>query len=237
MRRLVDASYGTAGQITCNILPAPEKFVSTANEECRTQNLDEANRILDEAGCIPGEDGVRAKDGVRISILYQTTTNSVRQGTQALIQGMWERIGVETILRDIEAAAFFDSDPESPDTYLKFYADVQMYTNGVARTDPEGYLSGWTCDTMPTPENRWLGSNIPRSCVAEYDELLEQLETTATPEGRAEIAILMNDIMVQNYFVIPLVWRAGVSAHASSLQGVRMNGWDSELWNIADWHR
>ena len=67
--------------------------------------------------------------------------------------------------------------------------------------------------------------------------MLEQLETTATPEGRAEIAILMNDIMVQNYFVIPLVWRAGVAAHASSLQGVRMNGWDSELWNIADWHR
>ena len=156
---LVDAGYGIAGQVTCNILPAPEKFVSTANEECRTQNLDEANRILDEAGWIPGEDGVRAKDGLRISILYQTTTNSVRQGTQALIQGMWEQIGVETILRDIEAAAFFDSDPESPDTCLKFYADVQMYTNGVGRTDPEGYLSGWTCDTMPTPENQWLGSN------------------------------------------------------------------------------
>ena len=47
----------------------------------------------------------------------------------------------------------------------------------------------------------------------------------------------MNDIIVQNQFVIPLIWRATVSAQSSSLKGVRMNPWDSELWNIADWHR
>jgi len=28
-----------------------------------------------------------------------------------------------------------------------------------------------------------------------------------------------------------------VSAHANSLEGVKMNEWDSELWNIADWTR
>ncbi|MDE0105103.1 MAG: peptide ABC transporter substrate-binding protein, partial [Bryobacterales bacterium] len=82
---LVDAGYGAAGQVTCNVLPAPAVYASTANDECKTPNVDEANRILDEAGWAHGSDGVRAKDGVRLSILYQTSTNSVRQGTQALI--------------------------------------------------------------------------------------------------------------------------------------------------------
>ena len=37
--------------------------------------------------------------------------------------------------------------------------------------------------------------------------------------------------------MIPLVWRARLSAKATSLQGVRINAWDSELWNVEDWRR
>jgi peptide/nickel transport system substrate-binding protein len=28
-----------------------------------------------------------------------------------------------------------------------------------------------------------------------------------------------------------------VSAHSNTLGGVILNTWDSELWNVADWHR
>jgi len=47
----------------------------------------------------------------------------------------------------------------------------------------------------------------------------------------------MNDILVQGYYEIPLVNRGVVSAHLNTLKGVRINGWDSELWNIAEWRR
>ena len=234
---LVDAGYGAAGQITCNVLPAPAAYASTANEECKTPDVDEANRILDEAGWARGGDGVRAKDGVRLSILYQTSTNSVRQGTQALIKQMWEQIGVETELRNIDAAVFFGGDPASPDTYMKFYADIEMYTNNFSGTDPESYMANWACAEIPGPENQWLGNNIQRSCVAEYDALVAEMSKTASLEERARLAKRMNDIIVQNHYMIPLIWRGDVSAHANTLKGVRMNSWDSELWNVADWHR
>ena len=234
---LVDAGYGVAGKVTCNVLPAPAVYASTANDACKTQDVDEANRILDEAGWARGDDGVRARDGVRISILYQTSTNSVRQGTQALIKQMWEQIGVETELRNIDAAVFFGGDPASPDTYMKFYADIEMYTNNFSGTDPESYMANWTCSNIPGPENQWLGNNIQRSCVAEYDALVAEMSQTAALQERARLAKQMNDILVQNHFMIPLIWRGDVSAHANSLKGVRMNSWDSELWNAADWHR
>ena len=234
---LVDAGYGAAGQPTCNVLPAPEVYRSTANEECLTQNVEEANRILDEAGWMRGGDGVRAKDGVRISILYQTSTNSVRQGTQALIKQMWEQIGVETELRNIDAAVFFGGDPASPDTYNKFYADIQMYTNNFDGTDPESYMANWACSEIPGPENQWLGGNIQRSCSAEYDALVAQMSQTAVLEERAALAKQMNDIIVQNHYMIPLIWRGSVIAYANTLKGVRQNPWDSGLWNVGDWHR
>ena len=47
----------------------------------------------------------------------------------------------------------------------------------------------------------------------------------------------LNDTHVQNYYEIPLVERGFVSAHLNTLKGVRINGWDSELWNIAEWRR
>ena len=86
---LVEAGYGPAGQVTCNVLSAPPVYASTANDWCMTQDVEFANRLLDEAGWVRGRSGIRAKDGVRLSILYQTSTNSVRQGTQALIKQMW----------------------------------------------------------------------------------------------------------------------------------------------------
>jgi len=234
---LVDFGYGAAGQVTCNILPAPAVYASDANEACRERNVEEAKRILDEAGWLPGEDGVREKEGVRLSILYQTSTNSVRQGTQALIKQMWTEIGVETELRNIDAAVFFGGDPASPDTYMKFYADIQMYTNNFDGIDPEAYMANWSCAEIPGPGNQWLGGNISRACNAEYDALVAEMAVTASLEERAAIARRMNDIIVQNQYMIPLIWRAKISAHADTLKGVRMNPWDSELWNIADWHR
>ena len=234
---LVEVGYGAAGRTTCNVLPAPAAYASAANEACKTPDPVEANRILDEAGWARGENGVRTKDGVRLSILYQTSTNSVRQGTQALIKQMWDAIGVETELRNIDAAVFFGADPASPDTFQKFYADIEMYTNNFQGTDPEVYMAGWACAQSPGPHNQWLGTNIPRGCSDEYDALVEQFSVTPPGEDRFRIAKRMNDIIVQNQFVIPLIWRATVSAQSSSLKGVRMNPWDSELWNIADWHR
>ncbi len=234
---LVIIGYGASGRPTCNIVPAPAAYASMANESCKTSDPAEANRILDAAGWVPGRDGVRTKDGIRLSILYQTSTNSVRQGTQALIKQMWEAIGVETELRNIDAAVFFGADPASPDTFQKFYADVQMYTNNFQGTDPEVYMAGWVCDKSPGPHNQWLGTNIPRGCSAEYDGLVEQLSITPPGGDRVRIAKRLNDIIVENHYMIPLIWRATVSARSNSLMGVRMNPWDSELWNIADWHR
>mgnify|MGYP001387235994 FL=1 len=234
---LVDAGYGQAGKISCNVLPAPAIYASTANDECKTQNIAEANRLLDAAGWKRGSDGVRQKNGVRISILYQTSTNSVRQATQAFIKEMWKEIGVETELRNISASVFFGSDPGSPDTYQKFYSDIEMYTNTFSGTDPEAYMAGWSCSEMPQKSNKWGGNNMPRWCNPAYDALSVKMSKTAALKDRINLAKAMNDMLMQDYAMIPLIHRGDVSAHSNTISGVRMNSWDSELWNIADWTR
>ena len=234
---LVEAGYGSAGRVTCNVLPAPPVYASTANDSCLTQDVEGANRLLDEAGWVRGRDGVRAKDGVRLSILYQTSTNSVRQDTQALIKQMWREIGVETELRNINASVFFGGDLASPDTFQKFYADIQMYTNNFDGTDPQAYMAGWVCEEIPGPDNQWLGSNISRYCNPEYDALAAEFAKTAGIEQRAAIAKRMNDLLVSDGALVPLIHRGEIGARSLSLGGVRHNAWDATLWNIHEWHR
>ncbi len=132
---LVEVGYGQAGRPTCNLVPAPKIYTSD-NTGCLVQDIAGANAMLEEAGWVKGSDGVRAKDGVRLSILYQTSTNAVRQDFQALIKAWWQEIGVETELRNLNASVFFGGDPGSPDTFQKFYADVEMYANVFNGTDP-----------------------------------------------------------------------------------------------------
>ncbi len=233
---LVDAGYGPTGRATCNILPAPAVYASTANDWCKAQDLDGANRLLDNAGWTRAPDGIRAKDGVRLSITFQTSTNAVRQGTQALIKQMWREIGVDTELKDIEATVFFGSDPASQDTYQKFYADIEMYTGYFDGADPQSYLQNWTCDEIPGLETQWIGGNIPRYCDAAYDRLARSLSETAGIERRAEIARRMNDMLIDYGALIPLIHRGEVAARALSLGGVRHNAWDATTWNIQEWH-
>ncbi|MDC3068200.1 ATP-binding cassette domain-containing protein, partial [Paracoccaceae bacterium] len=187
---------------------------------------------------LKGSDGIRAKDGVKLSILYQTSTNAVRQDFQALIKEWWQQIGVETELRNLNASVFFGGDPGSPDTYQKFYADVEMYANTFDGTDPQAYLSAYRCGNEPKPESQWQGANINRYCDPAYDALLDKLSATGDLKKRGEIGIQLNNMLTKDsYTIVPLVHRGRVSAHAKSLGGVVLNTWDSELWNVADWYR
>lgn len=232
----IAALYGEAARPTCNVITAPALYVSPNNDDCLMQDMETARDLLDDAGWLPGDDGIREKDGVRLSILYQTTTNPLRQATQALIQGWWQEIGVETELKDIAGSVFFGGNPDSSDTFQRFQADIQMYTNGPS-VDPQGYLARWRSIEIPTAENRWQGGNDARWVSAAYDAAYEALTMTPIGPEREELVMEMNDLVVQNYVVMPLVQRASVSAFSNRLKGARLSPWDSEMATIHEWYR
>ena len=234
---LVEVGYGPAGRATCNLVPAPELFASD-NTGYIAQDMAGAKALLDEAGWVPGADGVREKDGRRLHLLYQTSTNAVRQDFQALIKGWWNELGVEVELKNIDASVFFGGDPGSPDTFQKFYADVEMYANNFDGTDPEPYLAQYTCAKAPGPDSQWQGENINRFCDPAYDAMVAELGKTGEMAKRGELARKMNDMLTKDSFVVvPLVDRGRNSGQAESLGGVVLNTWDSELWNVSDWFR
>ena len=234
---LVEVGYGAGGLPTCNIIPGPEAWASD-NTGCIAQDMPGAMALLDEAGWVVGADGIREKDGKKLSILYQTTVNPIRQDFQALIKDWWTELGVQVELKAIDPGVFFGGDAGSPDTFQKFYADVEMYANNSDNPDPETYLSQYKCVNAPSPENQWQGENMNRFCDPAYDAKVAELSITTDLAARQTIAKQLNDMVTKDSMtVIPLVHRGTLSAHSNALGGVIINAWDSELWNVADWFR
>lgn len=229
--------FGFMGKPTCDRIPAPENFAA-GDISCLTQDIQGAKSLLDEAGWKPGSDGIRVKDERRLKLVFQTSTNPVRQQFQTIIKQWWNQIGVDVELKNINSSVFFGSDPGSPDTFQKFYADVEMYLDFFNGNDPGSFVALNVCSNIPGPANQWQSQNTPRYCNKDYDSLVDKLSDTNDYQKRGEIIKKLNTMLTTNsYAYVPLVWRSAVSAVSNSMGGFVANPWGSSLWNAQDWHR
>ena len=229
---------GVFGKATCNVIAAPDAMSSpnTKSFDVCTFDLAAANAELDRAGWIKGADGVRAKSGVKLAILFQTNVNARRENTQLILEKDWESVGFQVELRSEPFSSFFLS--SSPGGANRFWADAQMYADG-GDPDPTAYLAGsWTTGEIASKANNWLLGNRGRYSNKDFDALVTQLRTETDPAKRADIVRQANDLLIQDVAVIPLVQRTAVtSGIAKSLRGVDPSPWDSEMYNVADWKK
>lgn len=229
--------FGSMGKPTCDRIPAPENFAA-GDKSCLTQDIQGAKSLLDEAGWKPGPDGIRMKGEKRLKLVFQTSTNPVRQQFQTIIKQWWTEIGVDVELKNINSSVFFGSDPGSPDTFQKFYADVEMFLDFFNGNDPGSFVALNTCSNIPGPHNQWQSQNTPRYCDKDYDALVDKLSDTNDYQKRGEVVKKLNAMLTtDSYAYVPLVWRSAVSAVSNSMGGFVANPWGSSLWNAQDWHR
>ena len=146
--------------------------------------------MLDGAGWARGADGIRAKDGRRLKIVFQAAANATVQKIQAVVKQAAARAGIEIEVKAVPASVFFSADMNNPDTNVRFLADLQTYTtftgldpqffmaqfvdvgdphrrrtSGRGATSPAGGMPSTTgCGARPS--TRWIRSSAPRSSSA-----------------------------------------------------------------------
>ncbi|TYO67534.1 peptide ABC transporter substrate-binding protein [Bradyrhizobium hipponense] len=228
------AIYGRAGRTTANFLNGPEKFVSKNNTW--EFSIEKASKILDDAGWKPGADGIREKDGKKLKLLYQTSINGPRQKTQAIVKQACQKAGIDVELKSVVASVFFSSDVGNPDTYPKFYADMEMFQIPMSQPDPAQHMRRYISSNVATKENKWQGPNFTRWANKDYDAIIEAAEGEMDPVKRAALYIKANDLLIQEVVFIPVQHRLKVEAVANNLQCV-ISGWANETDNLFDWYR
>ncbi len=233
-KSIQDFVYGRAATATPSALNNPAQFNSqTIVAEF---NIDKANALLDGAGWKRGADGVRAKDGKRLKLVFQTSINSVRQKVQAIIKQACAKAGIEIELKTVQASVFFSSDLTNPDTYGKFFADIEMYINTRTGTDPDRFMQQWASWEICQKANGWQLQNKGRWSSPEYDRIFRVAENELDPVKRAALFVQMNDLACNAGHVVPVAVRAQVTALGKSVSAP-LTGWDLDLSGIHDWYR
>jgi len=226
--------YGRTGIATGNFINNPQRFVSKNTDW--EFNIDKANQLLDQAGWQRGQDGIRAKDGKKLKLVFQTSINAPRQKTQAIVKQACQKAGIEVELKSVTASVYFSSDVANPDTYSKFYTDIQMYTTTMGEPDPGFFMRQFLSSEIASKDNKWQGRNITRWRSDDYDKSFRAAEGELDPVKRAALFIAMNDMVVGDPAVIPVVYRPSVSAMSLQLRA-KLSGWDNVLWDLKNWYR
>jgi len=226
--------YGRTGTATSNFLNNPPRFRSPNTKY--EFNIDKAGQILDAAGWKRGADGIREKGGKKMRFVYQTSVNSLRQKEQAVVKQACQKAGIDLELKAVTASVFFSSDVANPDTYGKFWADMQMYTTTQTQPDPERFMDQYTSWEVSSKANKWQGRNITRWVNDEYDKAFRAAEAELDPVKRAALFIRMNDLPVKDNVIIPLISRPRVRGAALRLV-TSLSGWDLDFSALHNWYR
>ena len=168
-KSMQDFIYGRTGFATGNFMNNPARFRSPNTKW--EFNVDKANAILDAAGWKRGADGIREKGGKKMKFVYQTSINATRQKEQAIVKQAAQKAGIDLELKSVTASVFFSSDFANPDTYGKFWCDMQMYTTTMTAPDAERFMDQYLSTEASQKSNKWAGRNICRYVNPEYDKL------------------------------------------------------------------
>jgi peptide/nickel transport system substrate-binding protein len=100
---------------------------------------DQAARLLDQQGWIPGPDGIRVRDGQALRFnLITNTGNQRRLDIAQILQQQWERIGVGVRIQTRESNTFFD---------------------GLSQRDFEVAIAGWSIGLFVDMTSLWEGES------------------------------------------------------------------------------
>jgi peptide/nickel transport system substrate-binding protein len=163
---------------------------SPATASIVKEDMERAKRLLDEAGWVPGPDGIRVKDGIRLAPLVYVTAggNSVRVGEA--IQGYLRRIGVDWRIQAWDSTIAPIKMGEQ---------DFEIWSVTVPYLTAGDLMSLYfDSRNIPTP-NRMNWKN------EQTDEWLRLGKTALTPEARALNFGLVQEQVAREHLWIPVL--------------------------------
>ncbi len=137
-------------------------------------NIEAANKLLDEAGWVKGDDGVRRKDNQKLTFrLFSRNTSDYTFISQKL-QEQWKQVGVDV-------KAFLQTNDELESTIARHEYDALLYGISLG-LDPDVFPYWHSSQADIRAQNR---SNLSEYKSATADKALEAGRTRSDPEIRA----------------------------------------------------
>lgn len=213
-QRIIDELWNGAAAVANSNLAPKFAFYSLDQDPALKRydfDVDAANALLDEAGWTIGSDGIREKEGTKLSFTCTTITgDTARRPIAELAQQMLKEVGIDMQLS------------ESP---------VSAILEGLRNGTIEASLFNWTYGSVdPDPSATLLstgGQNWNSFENARVDELINQGLQVVDLDARKVLYDELQQIVVEEVPMLYLQWDDIYSVFTSRVKGLPESSNDS----------
>jgi len=206
----------------------PKSWAYDASVQPYSRDLERARALLDAAGWKVGPDGIRVRDGKRLTVDISTVNGvTTRVSAEVLIQQNCKDVGIDVQVRNYPANLLFSA-YGAGGILARGKFDLAIYA-WVKTPDPDD------SDTLGFKSVAPHGANYSGFADAQLDKWQH---LGAQSYDRAERKKWYSLIQRRIHEMVPIhtiVWRANINAYVAGLHGFDPGAAFSDFWNIADW--
>ena len=198
-------------------------------------SVEEANKLLDEAGWSAMRGGIRHNyQGAPLRLEFSTTAGArSRELVQQVLQSNWRDVGVDAKIINRPARVFFGED-----VLRRNYSAMAMFSFVFSPEQSPRRLLHST--EIPSEENNYSGNNFPGYKNPKMDQLIERLEVELDSEERTQIWHEIQRLYATDLPALPLYFQSERHIIPKWLENVRATGNAStttlwvENWTVAE---
>lgn len=200
-----------------------------------------ANQLLDEAGWVMGDDGIRvakgamyAEDGTRLSLELQGyTAFDPLQLTEEFIVENLKAVGVEARIQNYDFSIIFGTFEDNSPRAIGDY-DMLIFDRGFT-TEPQGYVAdAYSSTAIPSAENT-TGGNYFRWVNPEVDAALATAGNTFDTQTRKDAYCKVGQAVIDDMPQVYLYLFQDNYGVADNLIGYNLSTWGSMSWGAENW--
>ena len=213
---------------------APGTPYYNPNIQARPYDLDQAAKLLADAGFTKNAQGVLEKDGKPLEIEYWVPSGDdmVKQ-IQQVIAASWRKLGITVDAREEDINSIWG--PNGYQFTQKMTAGQYSWTNG---NDPDNVFY-WNSSQIPKDPEGTGGNVIGYFNQFDFQKQIDDLTTAGAeavdPEKRKQIYWQIQDLLNEEVPVIFLYWGKRIYTAPKNLTGFKPNTYNYLLWDAADW--
>jgi peptide/nickel transport system substrate-binding protein len=227
-RAIIDQIYYGIQKPVEGYLPATS-WAYNANLPKQEYNPQKAKQILDESGWKVGADGIRAKDGVKLSFTNSTTAgNKLREQTQALVQQNFKAVGVDMQINNMPAAVIWG------EFYVKSKFDTLLVGIQATIGDDPDCLN--RIHSKYIPAETGSGRNVMQYKNPQVDKLLEDGVKEVDRAKRRPLYLKLQEVIRADLAYLPLFSYVRLEGVKQGIVNYKPNSNTlTNSWNMNEW--
>jgi peptide/nickel transport system substrate-binding protein len=224
----------------CSPVPPGLYFRTTEGLTCIEYDPAKSAELLDASGWVDSDgDGIRDKDGEKLSFLHCHTGAGYRQATGDYLASNFRDLGIELINTGAPETVYSGWNEAAPDALCNL-------TRGNHDTADLAWANGFDLfgntytvyhsKYIPSEENAGAGANYARLRNPEIDAVLDDLYGATDQFEAVQYAHKLQQLLTEVQSEVVLYYWSNVRGVNPRLANAHINpSTASDMWNIGDW--